>query len=126
MHNRKSPDYIPGTALVLLLLTGVPQVAVADDVAALYTTDMYLVADKREGEQRWRKMTPEQREQARERYEHFKQLPADEQARIRERYEHFNQLPPEQRKALREQWNKMSPEERKAFNKRQRKRHARE
>lgn len=125
MHNPKSSECILGTALVLLLLMGVPQAAVADDGVALYT-DMYLVADKREGEQRWKKMTPEQREQARERYEHFKQLPVDEQERIRERYEHFNQLPPEQRKALREQWNKMSPEERKAFNKKQRKRHARE
>lgn len=122
MHDRKPSGYTLGTGLMLLLLVGMPQAAIADDEVALYA-DMYLVADKREGEQRWKKMTPEQREQARERYEHFKQLPAEEQERIRERYEHFNQLPPEQRKALREQWDKMSPEERKAFNKKQRKHH---
>lgn len=126
MYNRKSPDYMLGAALVLLLLAGVPWTAVADD-GAVPRTDVYPVADRREGEQRWRKMTPEQREQARERYEHFKQLSPEEQARIRERYEHFHQLSPEQRNELREQWDKMSPEERrKAINKKHRERHTRD
>jgi len=131
MNNRKWLNHTISRALLAVVLVGAQQTVSAEDAAALHPEAlrayMHLVGDKKEGAQRWEKMTPEQRIRARERYEHFKQLPPEEQARIRERYEHFHQLSPEQRHELREQWDKMSPEERrKAINKKHRKRHSHE
>ncbi|MDO9372579.1 MAG: DUF3106 domain-containing protein [Gammaproteobacteria bacterium] len=81
------------------------------------TAEQHQPAGKHKGAKRWQEMTPEQRTQAREHFQRFRQLPPEEQTRIRDRYQHFKKLPPEQRKELREQWEKMSPEERKALRK---------
>ena len=60
-------------------------------------------------------MTPEQREQARQRYERFRQLPPEQQERLRRRRDWFRNLPPERRAELRQRWQNMSPEERQQF-----------
>ncbi len=79
----------------------------------------YLAVDDDElrGGQRWKDLTPEQRERIRERYRRFQELPPDQQERIRERHEWFKSLPPGERLELREKWKRMSPQERKDLRK---------
>lgn len=73
--------------------------------------------DALRGGQRWKDLTPEQRDRIRERYRRFQELPADQQARIRERHEWFKSLPPGERRELREKWKGMTPQERKQLRK---------
>jgi hypothetical protein len=82
------------------------------------------------GSERWLHMSAEQRDQARERFQHFQSLPPEqrhalrsrwqkfqslppeEQSRVRENFHKFQQLPPERRQILREQWHNATPAER--------------
>src|SRR5207245_2778432 len=82
------------------------------------------------GRERWLGMPAEQRDQARERFQHlqslppeqrhalrsrwekFQSLPPQEQAKVRENFHKFKQLPPERRQMLREQWHNASPAQR--------------
>lgn len=73
--------------------------------------------DKKRLKERWKQLTPQQRERIRERYRRFQELTPDEQARIRERLEWFKNLPSDERRELREKWQRMTPEERKHFRK---------
>lgn len=73
--------------------------------------------DALRGSQRWKDLTPEQRDRIREHYRRFQELPPDQQARIRERREWFKSLPPGERRELREKWKGMTPQERKQLRK---------
>lgn len=73
--------------------------------------------DALRGGQRWKDLTPEQRDRIRERYRRFQELPLDQQARIRERHGWFKSLPPGERRELREKWKSMTPQERKQLRK---------
>ncbi len=111
--------------------------AVALGVAAL---PVHARADEKapanSARERWRKLSPKQREKLRERYRDFKKLPAQDQARVRKNFERWQKLSPEQRRAargqykrwqelppekrdkLRERWRSLTPEQRKELRKR--------
>ena len=65
--------------------------------------------------QRWQMMTPEQRAQARHGMKRFEDMNPDQRRQARALYGHMKSLTPEQRNALREQWKKMTPEQREAW-----------
>ena len=86
--------------------------------------------------QRWRRLSPEEREKVLRNYEHWLDLPPKRQEELRyefedwrympekkreklkKRYERFRRLPPEERRQWREKFNenyKLSPEEKKAL-----------
>ena len=74
--------------------------------------------ERQEAKQRfkeWRSLPPEQRQQLRERYQQFRQLPPERRESVRDARRWFRSLPPEQRKELREKFQTMSPEERRAY-----------
>lgn len=86
--------------------------------------------------ERWKKLSPKQREKVRERYEKLEKLPPEEQARVRKNlerwqklspdqrkaarksYKRWRELPPEKRDELRERWRELTPEQRKDLRKR--------
>jgi hypothetical protein len=70
--------------------------------------------------ERWRTMTPEERERIRRRYHRWKELPPEQRERILERRKRWRELPEEQRRALRkrrEAYRNALPEERRAIEK---------
>ena len=66
----------------------------------------------RERFQHFQSLPPEQRHALRSRWEKFQSLPPQEQAKVRENFHKFKQLPPERRQMLREQWHNASPAQR--------------
>ena len=72
----------------------------------------------RSARERWKKLSPKQREKVRERYEKFEKLPPKEQARVRKNRERWQKLPPEKRDQLRERWRELTPEQRKELRQR--------
>ena len=66
----------------------------------------------RERFQHFQSLPPEQRHALRSRWEKFQSLPPEEQAKVRENFHKFKQLPPERRQMLREQWHNASPAQR--------------
>ena len=46
-------------------------------------------------------MTPEERQEAKQRFKQWRSLPPEQQQQLRERYQQFRQLPPEQRESVR-------------------------
>ncbi|MGA6994105.1 MAG: DUF3106 domain-containing protein [Candidatus Deferrimicrobiaceae bacterium] len=69
---------------------------------------------------RWRSMTPEERERYRERYSRWKELPPERRKRILERRRRWSTLPEEQRRFLmqrREIYRNAWPEEKRAIEK---------
>ena len=52
--------------------------------------------------ERWRSMSPEERERIRERYRRWKELPPEERERIKERHRRWRELPEEQRRYLKD------------------------
>jgi len=65
--------------------------------------------------QRWQALTPEQRAQARHGMKRFENMNPEQRRQARALYGHMKTLTPEQRDALREQWKKMTPEQREAW-----------
>ena len=68
--------------------------------------------------ERWRTMTPEERERIRRRYHRWKELPPEQRERILERRKRWRELPEEHRRALRkrrEAYRNAPPEERQAI-----------
>ncbi len=65
--------------------------------------------------QRWQAMTPEQRAQARHGMKRFEGMNPDQRRQARALYGRMQGLTPEQRAELREQWKKMTPEQREAW-----------
>lgn len=64
---------------------------------------------------RWQAMTPEQRQRAHHGMKRWSHLDPEKRAEARALFGKMRQMSPEQRKALREQWHAMTPEQRKAW-----------
>jgi TRAP-type C4-dicarboxylate transport system substrate-binding protein len=60
----------------------------------------------------WQSLPPEQRSALHDRWQRFQALPPKEQAAVRQNYHRFQQLPPAQRQMLRQQWRNATPEQR--------------
>jgi len=65
--------------------------------------------------ERWQAMTPEQRAQARHGMKRFEGMSPDQRRHARALYARMKTLGPEQREALREQWKKMTAEQRESW-----------
>ena len=65
--------------------------------------------------QRWQSMSPEQRAQARHGMKRFEGMNPEQRRQARALYGRMKELAPAQRDALRDQWKKMSPEQRDAW-----------
>ncbi|MGH8028070.1 MAG: DUF3106 domain-containing protein [Pseudoxanthomonas sp.] len=65
--------------------------------------------------QRWKSMTPEQRRQARKGMRRFEGMQPHQREEARALFEQMKELPPEQREKLREEWKAMTPEQRRAW-----------
>lgn len=65
--------------------------------------------------QRWNTMTPDQRRQAHKGMRRFEGMNPQQREEARVLYVHMVKLSPEERKQLREEWKKMSPEQRHAW-----------
>lgn len=61
--------------------------------------------------EKFRKMSPEQREQLRRRVEEFRKLPAEERERLLQNWKKFKDLPADKQKALRERFEKLGSDE---------------
>ncbi len=72
-------------------------------------------AQMQERFQRWQALKPEERAALRERFRAFRAMPAEQQDRVRRGVERFRHLPPEERARMREEFRRMSPDERRAF-----------
>jgi len=57
-------------------------------------------------------MSPEQRQELRQRFQQFKSLPPQQQQHVREQFQRFKQMPPQKRQELRNRWRQMTPEQR--------------
>lgn len=64
---------------------------------------------------RWQAMTPEQRQRAHHGMKRWSHMDAEKRAEARALFGRMRHMSPEQRKALREQWHAMTPEQRKAW-----------
>lgn len=64
---------------------------------------------------RWQAMTPEQRQRAHHGLKRWSHLDPEKRAEARALFGKMRQMSPEQRRALREQWHAMTPEQRKAW-----------
>lgn len=65
--------------------------------------------------QRWQSMSPEQRAQARHGMKRFEGMNPEQRRQARALYGRMKELTPEQRTALRDEWKKMTPEQRDAW-----------
>ena len=64
---------------------------------------------------RWQAMTPEQRKRAHHGMKRWSHMDPEKRAEARALFGKMRDMSPEQRKALREQWQAMTPEQRKAW-----------
>ena len=64
---------------------------------------------------RWQAMTPEQRKRAHHGMKRWSHMDPQKRAEARALFGKMRDMSPEQRKALREQWHAMTPEQRKAW-----------
>ena len=65
--------------------------------------------------QRWHSMTSEQRHKARRGLRHWEHMEPAQRTEMRALFEKMKTMTPEQRKVLRDQWQAMSPEQRRAW-----------
>ncbi len=72
-------------------------------------------AQMQERFRRWQALKPEERAALRERFRTFRSMPPEQQDRVRRGVERFRRLPPEERARMREEFARMSPDERRAF-----------
>ena len=68
----------------------------------------------------WKELTPRQREKIEKRHKQYEALPASEKEKVKRARQKYRDLPPKRRRELREQWEKMSPEERRKKSKKNR------
>nr|WP_295377806.1 DUF3106 domain-containing protein [Pseudoxanthomonas sp.] len=64
---------------------------------------------------RWQQMTPEQRSQARRGMHRFEHMNPEQRDRARALFLRMREMPPEQREKLRDDWKKMTPEQRRTW-----------
>ncbi len=62
--------------------------------------------------QRWKDMSPQQREQARKGMRRFERMNPEQREQARALFMRMRGMPPEQREQLRQQWKQMTPEQR--------------
>lgn len=77
--------------------------------------------DSDSAHEKWKNLTPEQKEAFREKYKKLKNLSPAKKAEIREKYRKFKNLTPEQQQKIRRNWKRyknLSEEERKILRKR--------
>lgn len=65
--------------------------------------------------QRWKDMSPDQRKQARKGMRRFEHMNPQQREEARALFEQMKKLSPEQRKELREDWRRMTPEQRRVW-----------
>ncbi|CAN5705463.1 hypothetical protein BH23PSE2_BH23PSE2_00120 [soil metagenome] len=65
--------------------------------------------------QRWRELTPEQRKHARHGADRWAHMSPGQQREMRALYAKLRSLPEDERRALRERWKAMTPEQRRAW-----------
>ncbi len=65
--------------------------------------------------QRWQQLDPKQRTRARHGMHRLETMSPEQRTQARAMYEHMRNLPEAERRALRERWKKMTPEERKTW-----------
>ena len=71
--------------------------------------------------QRWLDLPPKRQEELRYEFEDWRYMPEKKREKLKKRYEEFRRLPPEERRQWREKYNehyKLSPEEKKALRER--------
>lgn len=68
--------------------------------------------DAKERSRRVKELPPERKERLQKKADQFQKLPPQEQEQVRERYKWYRDLPPEKRKMLREKWKSMTPDQR--------------
>lgn len=65
--------------------------------------------------QRWQQMTPDQRRQARHGMQRWEHLNPEQRNQMRALFERMRALDPEQRRALKQRWRQMTPEQQRAW-----------
>lgn len=65
--------------------------------------------------QRWQQMTPGQRREARHGMQRWEHLNAEQRTQMRALFERMRGLDPEQRRALKQRWKQMTPEQQRAW-----------
>jgi len=65
--------------------------------------------------ERFKRLTPEQKQKLRERVELLKKLPAEERGRLQENFKKFQRLTVKEQQVVREKIQKLAPEEKKTF-----------
>ena len=62
--------------------------------------------------QRWQRMSPQQRDQAKRGMERYERMSPEQRDQARALFDRMRTLPPAQRKQLRDQWDAMTPQQR--------------
>ena len=65
--------------------------------------------------ERWQKLTPEEKQELRDRYQRWKALPPEEKADLQKRYDNWRRLSPDEKATVRknyERWQRLSPDQR--------------
>ena len=65
--------------------------------------------------QRWATMSPEERQAARKGMHRWSNMSPEQRDHARELYDRMRSMPPDQRRALKEKWRAMTPEQKKAW-----------
>jgi hypothetical protein len=71
--------------------------------------------------QEWERLSPQEREQLRQRWRYYQNLPPQERQLLKRRYEEWRKLPPEDQRVIKEKlrrWEELSPEEQEAIRQR--------
>lgn len=131
----RSGPVLRAAIVVTLLLAAVPALA-ADPAKPLPAWDQLTPAQREqliapvrdrwnsqpeerqrmlERSQRWQQMTPEQRQRARHGMQRWEHMNPEQREQMRALYGKMRGLDETQRKALKEQWRAMTPEQRRAW-----------
>lgn len=71
--------------------------------------------ERLERQQRWERMSPEERERIRAGARHFHDMPPELREKARAGFQAMRALPPEERREMMELWRSLSPEQRRAW-----------
>lgn len=62
--------------------------------------------------ERWKRLSPEERERVKQGRERFKSLPPEDRERVKNAVKRFRELPPEEREELKKKWRESAGEKR--------------
>ena len=65
--------------------------------------------------ERWQRMTPEEKQEVRERFQRWKNMPPAEKEELQKKFENWRRMPPEEKATAQrnfERWQKLTPEQR--------------